>query len=73
MVFGRLYAPQWPGMIISHKKSFSYHDDFKSMQAALSTSSRLGAFTAVLLAEFCWPALVVGGGQCLLLVLGTWL
>ena len=39
-----LHAPQWPGMIISHKKSFSYHDDFKSMQAALSTSSRLGAF-----------------------------
>ena len=39
-----LHAPQWPGMIISHKKSFSYHDNFKSMQAALSTSSRLGAF-----------------------------
>ncbi len=39
-----LHAPQWPGMIISHKKIFSYYDHFKSLQASLSTSSRLGAF-----------------------------
>ena len=28
----------------SHKENFSYHDSFKSLQASISTSSRLGAF-----------------------------
>ena len=39
-----LHAPQWPGMMICHKENFSYHDSFKSLQASISTSSRLGAF-----------------------------
>ena len=68
-----LHAPQWPGMIISHKKSFLTMIILNLCRQRYQQVVVSVHFLAVLLAEFCWPALVVGGGQCRLLVLGTWL